>query len=296
MKILVFGRVGQLGSALAEILPRQYETKFLDQPEIDLAVPSSLREIVLSSRPAVVINAAAYTAVDRAESESALAHTINAVAPSVMASVCKEIDAVFIHFSTDYVFDGASDTPYEESAPTAPTSVYGQSKLWGEEAIAAATERYVILRTAWLYSLVGDNFLKTMLRLAEGGSEIRVVADQIGSPTYAWDIAQVTRLIIDALHQGSEDNFGLYHAVNAGVTSWYGFANKIFDLSGYADVAVRAISTEEYPTPAPRPRFSVLSCEHLHQKFDITLPDWQDALARCLRRLRNENRAGSNSS
>jgi dTDP-4-dehydrorhamnose reductase len=134
-----------------------------------------------------------------------------------------------------------------------------------------------------------------MLRLAEGGSEIRVVADQVGSPTYAWDLAQVTWAIVDALGRGSEDRFGLYHAVNAGVTSWHGFATKIFDLIGWKGVQVRAISTEEYPTPAPRPRFSALSCERLHQTFDLTLPDWQDAVARCLQRLRVENGAGSTS-
>jgi len=295
MRILVVGRVGQLGSALSEVLPERYETKFLDQPNIDLATPSSLREIVLSSRPAVVINAAAYTAVDRAESEAALAHTINAEAPGVMASACKEIDAVFMHYSTDFVFDGESGVPYTENSPTAPASVYGQSKLAGEEAIADTMERHIILRTAWLYSSVGHNFLKTMLRLAEGDSEIRVVADQVGSPTYAWDLAQVTRAIVDALAQGSDDNFGLYHAVNAGVTSWHGFATKIFDLIGWKGVRVRAISTEEYPTPAPRPRFSALSCERLRQTFGLTLPDWQDAVARCLQRLRIENGAGSTS-
>jgi len=293
MRILVVGRVGQLGSALSEVLPGRYETKFLDQPDIDLATPSSLREIVLSSRPAVVINAAAYTAVDCAESEAALAHTINAEAPCVMASACKEIDAVFMHYSTDFVFDGASGVPYTEDSPTAPASVYGQSKLAGEEAIAAATERHVILRTAWLFSSVGHNFLKTMLRLAEGGSEIRVVADQMGSPTYAWDLAQVTRAIVEGLAKGNDDSFGLYHAVNGGVTSWHSFATKIFDLIGWKEVRVRAISTEEYPTPAPRPRFSALSCERLRQTFDLTLPDWQDAVARCLQRLRVENGAGS---
>ena len=293
MRILVVGRVGQLGSALSEVLPERYETKFLDQPNIDLATPSSLREIVLSSRPAVVINAAGYTAVDRAESEAALAHTINAEAPCVMASACKEIDAVFMHYSTDFVFDGASGVPYTEDSPTAPASVYGQSKLAGEEAIAAATERHVILRTAWLFSSVGHNFLKTMLRLAEGGSEIRVVADQMGSPTYAWDLAQVTRANIEGLAKGNDDSFGLYHAVNGGVTNWHGFATKIFDLIGWKEVRVRAISTEEYPTPAPRPRFSALSCERLYQTFGLTLPDWQDAVARCLQRLRVENGAGS---
>jgi dTDP-4-dehydrorhamnose reductase len=293
MRILVVGRVGQLGSALSEVFPERYETTFLDQPNIDLATPSSLRDIVLSLRPAVVINAAAYTAVDRAESEAALVHTINAEAPCVMASACKEIDAVFMHYSTDFVFDGASGVPYTENSPTAPASVYGQSKLAGEEAIAAATDRHIILRTAWLFSSIGHNFLKTMLRLGQGGGEIRVVADQIGSPTYAWDLAQVTQAIVEGLAKGNDDSFGLYHAVNGGVTSWHGFATKVFDLIGWKEVRVRAISTEEYPTSAPRPRFSALSCERLRQTFGLTLPDWQDAVARCLQRLRVENGARS---
>jgi dTDP-4-dehydrorhamnose reductase len=295
MKILVVGRVGQLGSALSEVLHGRYETKFLDQPDIDLAAPSSLREIVLSSRPAIVINAAAYTAVDRAESDATLAYTINADAPCVMASACKEIDAVFLHYSTDFVFDGTSTVPYTENSPTAPATVYGQSKLAGEEAIAAATERHVILRTAWLYSPVGHNFLKTMLRLAQSSTEIRVVDDQVGSPTYAWDLAQITRRIVDTLAHGSDDNFGLYHAVNAGVTSWHGFATKIFDLIGWKGVRVRAISTEEYMMPAPRPRYSALSCERLRQTFDLALPDWQDGVVRCLQRLQVESGFGSNS-
>ena len=288
MKVLVFGRVGQLGSALAEVLSRPHETKFLDQPDIDLTAPSSLREIVLSSRPEVVINAAAYTAVDRAESEVALAHTINADAPGVIASACKEIDAVLIHYSTDYVFDGTSSKSYTEEDPVGPRSIYGKSKLAGEQAVVAGIDRHVILRTAWLYSNTGQNFLKTMLRLADSGTELRVVADQFGSPTYAWDLATVTALIVDLLAGGYEDGFGLYHATNTGVTSWHGFAEKILALAGRTEVTVQPIATGEYPTPAPRPSHSVLSCELLHRVFGITLPDWQDGVARCLKRLPSE--------
>ena len=183
MKILVFGRIGQLGSALAEVLSDRYETRFIDQPELDLTAPESVRDHVQTYLPSIVINAAAYTAVDRAETEPELAHIINARAPGSLAYACDEAGAVLIHYSTDYVFDGTASMPYTETAATAPTGVYGQSKLAGEIAVASATQRYVILRTAWLYSAVGHNFVKTMLKLANSGQPIRVVADQIGSPT-----------------------------------------------------------------------------------------------------------------
>jgi dTDP-4-dehydrorhamnose reductase len=287
MKILVFGRVGQVGSALAELLPDRYEVEFLDQPEIDLTEPASLTDYVLSQRPEIVINAAAYTAVDRAESEPALAHAINAIAPGVMALACKEVNAIFVHYSTDYVFDGTATEPYTEDARVAPRSVYGKSKLLGEQAVIAATHRYVILRTAWLYSYIGHNFLKTMLRLAEEGNDIGVVVDQFGSPTFACDLATATVSIIDAVAGGPEDFFGLYHVTNAGVTCWYDFAEKIFQLIG-KEITLVPLRTEDYPTPAHRPAYSVLSCERLRRVFGVTLPDWQDATARCLGRLDRE--------
>ena len=180
MKILVFGRIGQLGSALVEALSDRYETRFIDQPELDLTAPESVREHVQNYLPSIVINAAAYTAVDRAETEPELAHLINARAPGSLAYACDEVGAVLIHYSTDYVFDGTASMPYTETAAAVPTGVYGQSKLAGEIAVASATRRYLILRTAWLYSAVGHNFVKTMLKLANTGQPIRVVADQIG--------------------------------------------------------------------------------------------------------------------
>ena len=282
MKILVFGRIGQLGSALAEVLSDRYETRFIDQPELDLTVPESVRDHVQTYLPSIVINAAAYTAVDRAETEPELAHIINARAPESLAYACDEAGAVLIHYSTDYVFDGTASMPYTETAAVAPTGVYGQSKLAGEIAVASATQRYVILRTAWLYSAVGHNFVKTMLKLADSGQPVRVVADQIGSPTYAQDLARVTRSIIEVLNSSREDCFGLYHVTNSGTTSWHGLAQEIFRLTAQQDVVVQPISTEEYPTPAPRPAYTALDCSKLERVFGLTLPSWRDALARCI--------------
>ena len=282
VRVLIFGRVGQVGTALAELLPGRAQTLFLDQPEIDLSIPGDVRKPILQFQPAVVINAAAYTAVDRAESEPEVAHVINAAAPGLMAKACEEIGAALVHYSTDYVFDGSAVQPYTENAVVAPRSVYGRTKLAGERAVMAATDRYVILRTAWLYSHVGHNFLKTMLRLAETQSSVRVVADQTGSPTYAWDLAQATVSVVNSLATGRDDAYGLYHATNAGVTTWHGFASRIFQLAGHENMQVEPITTDEYPTPAPRPAYSVLSCEHLAEVFSLRLPNWEDAAARCI--------------
>ena len=290
MKILVFGRIGQLGSALAEVLSDRYETRFIDQPELDLTALESVRDHVQSYLPSIVINAAAYTAVDRAETEPELAHVINARAPGSLAYACEEAGAVLIHYSTDYVFDGTASMPYTETAATAPTGVYGQSKLAGEIAVASATPRHVILRTAWLYSAVGHNFVKTMLKLANSGQPIRVVADQIGSPTYAQDLARVTRGIIEVLNSTREDCFGLYHVTNTGTTSWYGLAQEVFRLAAHQDVVVQPIGTEEYPTPAPRPAYTALDCSKLERIFGLTLPSWRDALARCIDSLQESDR------
>tara|TARA_B100000029_G_scaffold491824_1_gene552439 strand:+ start:4328 stop:5149 length:822 start_codon:yes stop_codon:yes gene_type:complete len=270
-----------------EVLPKTHNVRFLDQPDVDFTNPSSLRSIVTSYKPALVINAAAYTAVDNAESDKSVAYLINSEAPSVIASACKQVNSIFIHYSTDYVFSGSGTTPYQETDATSPSTVYGRSKLDGEQAIIAATDRYIILRTAWLYSLVGKNFLKTMLGIAKDRSEICVVSDQIGSPTYAVDLARATSLIVDELSVSSDDKFGVYHAVNSGQTTWHGFASKILTLGGYTDVKVKAIMASEYATPAPRPQFSVLSCEKLNRVFGVALPEWQDAVSRCMVRFVN---------
>ncbi len=285
MKVLVLGRDGQLGSALKAISPSIYQTTFLARADMDFSDLSSLRKTVLSYRPVLVVNAAAYTAVDRAEMEASMAFRVNAEAPQVIASACNEIGAVLIHFSTDYVFDGDAKLPYREDAPTNPLGTYGQSKLAGELAISKESEKYIIIRTAWLYSLNGQNFLNTMLRLASSQKEVRVVSDQIGSPTFASDLAYVTWSIIDSLLHKQTGKFGLYHVANSGAISWHRFASEIFQLVGLNDIAVKSIFTSEYPTPAPRPRFTALSCELINDIFGITMPDWRDAVSRCLKDL-----------
>jgi len=282
MRILVFGRVGQLGSALAELLPAHHEVVFLDQPQVDLSQPESVPDLIAQHAPELVINAAAYTAVDKAESEPQLAQLINAEAPAAMAKSCRARDIPLIHYSTDYIFDGAASTPYLEDAAVAPASVYGRTKLAGEQAVTQQTDQHIILRTAWLYSHVGHNFLKTMLRVASEGKPLRVVDDQMGSPTFAWDLATASVAAVAALEKGRDDAYGIFHATNSGVTSWHGFAQKIFELAGVEKVDLSPIPTESYPTPAPRPAYSVLNCDRLNQVFQIRLPDWREALSRCI--------------
>jgi dTDP-4-dehydrorhamnose reductase len=285
VRILVFGRVGQLGSALAELLPSHHHVTFLDQPDVDLAEPGSVPDLIDQTEPELVINAAAYTAVDKAESEPQLAERINAGAPRVMAKTCQILGIPLMHYSTDYVFDGTASTPYTEEARVAPKSVYGRTKLAGEENVAKETDRHIILRTAWLYSHIGHNFLKTMLRVASEGKPLRVVDDQMGSPTFAWDLGMASVALVEALESGRDDVYGIFHVTNAGVTSWYGFAQKIFELAKRDQVDLTPISTESYPTPAPRPAYSVLDCDRLDRVAGVKMPDWQDALARCIARL-----------
>ncbi|MEC9328792.1 MAG: dTDP-4-dehydrorhamnose reductase [Pseudomonadota bacterium] len=282
MRILVFGRVGQLGSALAELLPAHHEVTFLDRPQVDLSQPESVPGLITEHAPELVINSAAYTAVDKAESEPALAQLINADGPAAMAQSCRARDIPLIHYSTDYVFDGTASTPYLEDAAVAPASVYGRTKLAGEQAVAQETGRHIILRTAWLYSHVGHNFLKTMLRVASEGKPLRVVDDQMGSPTFAWDLATASVAAVAALEKGRDDVYGIFHATNSGVTSWHGFAQKIFELAGVKKADLSPIPTEAYPTPAPRPAYSVLNCDRLEQVFQVRLPDWREALSRCV--------------
>ncbi|HCK76836.1 MAG TPA: dTDP-4-dehydrorhamnose reductase [Gammaproteobacteria bacterium] len=285
MRILVFGRVGQLGSALAELLPGHHEVTFLDQPEVDLSQSENVSNLIAEYAPALVINAAAYTAVDKAETEPQLAHSVNADAPAAMARSCQIRGVPLIHYSTDYVFDGSASVPYTEDAVVAPASVYGRTKLAGEQAVARETDHHIIFRTAWLYSHIGHNFLKTMLRVASEGKPLRVVDDQIGSPTFAWDLGIASVAAVDALEEGREDVYGIFHATNSGLTSWYGFAQKIFEVAGIDTVDLSPIPTESYPTPAPRPAYSVLDCDRLYRVLKVEMPDWQDALARCIARL-----------
>lgn len=284
--ILLFGANGQLGTALKSTLAAKGTVRALDQADIDLRDHARLRAVIHETMPGLIVNAAAYTAVDAAENGAETARLVNAGAPQVMAECARELHALLIHYSTDYVFDGTAQTPYSETAPTRPLGVYGATKLAGEEAIAASGADFITLRTAWLYSNRGKNFLNTMLKLAAERNELRVVSDQIGCPTYADILAETTLQVLDGLYENGtvrKERCGLYHATSSGSTSWWGFAKRIVELAGYSErVRVLPIPTSDYPTPAKRPAYSVLSNEKLERTFGIRLPDWEAGLKRCL--------------
>lgn len=286
MKGLVFGKTGQVGACLASRLRSLESVSFLDRAQADLSRPQTAREAIEALRPDIVINAAAYTAVDQAEKEPDLARTLNAKAPAAMAAACASTGAWLIHYSTDYVFDGTSSEPYREDDPVAPVNVYGRTKLAGEEAIRAVHGRHLIFRTSWVYSNRGKNFLNTMLRLAGERDELSIVCDQVGAPTYAGAIAEATDKVVHALATlgpETDDLGGTYHMSCAGRTSWYDFARAIFQATGRGDrVRVNAIPTSGFPTPARRPLFSVLSNAKLERVFHVRLESWEDALRKCL--------------
>jgi dTDP-4-dehydrorhamnose reductase len=284
--ILLFGANGQLGHRLQTLLAARGTVRAIDQADLDLCDLEKLRSLVHESKPVLIVNAAAYTAVDAAESDAEAARLVNAEAPRVMAECAHELKALLVHYSTDYVFDGTARTPYTEDSPTNPLGVYGATKLAGESAVAATGADYVTLRTAWLYSNHGKNFLNTMLRLAAERSELRVVNDQIGTPTYASLLAEATLGVLDGLYDNGalrRERCGLYHATCNGATSWWGFAQRIVELAGFAArVRVTPIASSEYPTPVKRPAYSVLSNDKLARVFGVRLPDWEAGLARCL--------------
>ena len=254
----------------------------MDRDELDLRDDNALQGCILRVAPDVVINAAAYTAVDRAESEPKTAELINAQAPIVMARITKQIDALLVHYSTDYVFDGTAQRPYTETDTPSPINVYGRTKREGEVGIETVGGRYLILRTSWVFSRIGKNFLNTVLRLTDERPSLSIVDDQFGSPTYADDVAAATLEVIAAVAQSNRDLSGVYHMTAAGSTSWCGFAREIVTQAGGVGASIRGITSIEYPTPAARPRYSVLSNDRLSAAFGISLPPWQDGLARCL--------------
>ena len=289
MKILLTGKTGQVGWEVNRSLSKLATVFAMDRNEMDLAKPGTLGPVIQEIKPDIIINAAAYTNVDKAESEPELAMTVNGIAPGVIAEEAKKIGAVMIHYSTDYVFDGKATSPYEEEAPTCPVNVYGKSKLDGEKAVAQAGIPHIILRTGWVYSLRGSNFLLTMQRLAQTREQIKVVDDQTGGPTWARSIAEGTaRILKQSLKGGAAtsstfSHSGIFHISCGGETSWFGFANKILELSGLAkNTEVIPILTSEYPTPATRPRYSLLSNRKLKQVYHHEMPQWQDALLECL--------------
>ncbi len=283
MNIVLFGLTGQVGSGLAHYLQDLGRITALNRADVDLADLSALERVIVEHRPDVIVNAAAYTAVDQAESDPAGAGLVNAQAPGVMARCAQRLGALLVHYSTDYVFSGASAQPYGEDSPVDPVNVYGRTKLEGEIAVARNTGNYLIFRTSWVYSHSGRNFFNTMLRLAGERDELQVVDDQHGTPTYADLIAAATARILSLIRdRRAEDYAGTYHMTCAGTTTWYEFARAILELTGHKSVRVIPILSSEYPTPARRPRYSTLDTAKLQQRFGVKLPDWRAGLNQCL--------------
>ena len=285
MKILLTGKTGQVGGELNNILKDIGELVSVGREHLDLSKITSIEPTILDIQPDIIINAAAYTAVDKAEEESELAMTVNGIAPGVLAKAAKKIEASLIHYSTDYVFDGRSDTPYREEDITSPLSIYGKSKLAGEKSIAEAGIPYLILRTSWVYSLQGKSFLRTIKKLAEEKDTLRIVDDQIGAPTWARSIALATRKILKQyLRDGSDPSLsGIFHLTCQGKSSWYDFAKEILNMSSTShSTQLLPIPTSEYPTPATRPLYSLLSNDKLEKVFGFKMPHWNDALKDCM--------------
>lgn len=284
--ILLFGANGQLGTKLKSLLSSRGNVRALTETDLDLRDLPKLRALVVQAKPDLIVNAAAYTAVDAAETDADNAHLVNCEAPRVMAEAAAECSALVVHYSTDYVFDGAAKSAYIEESPTQPLGVYGASKLAGEQAVATSGAAALILRTAWLYSNRGKNFLNTMLRLAAERDELRVVNDQFGCPTYADLVAEASLQMLDGLFDNGtlrRERCGLYHLSCGGETTWWNFAKRIIELNGLDQrVRVLPVGTAEYPTAARRPPYSVLSNAKLERVFGIQLPDWDQGLKRCL--------------
>jgi dTDP-4-dehydrorhamnose reductase len=280
--ILVFGASGQLGQCLAHVAKERNTPGLVFPPEAQANIldTASLRALFEQHRPAYVINCAAYTAVDKAEDEAELARKINRDGVENLASLCAELGGVLIQISTDFVFAGTGNRPLVETAEAAPISVYGLTKLEGEQVIPAHTDKYFILRTSWLYSEYANNFVKTMLKLGRDRDELRIIWDQVGTPCYAIDLAGCILTIIESRSQ----QYGLYHYSNEGVASWYDFATAIFELS-HLPVRTIPIRTAEYPTKATRPIYSVMDKSKVKQAFGLAIPHWRESLRTCLSRL-----------
>ncbi len=301
--ILVTGRNGQVGWELVRTLQPVGEVIAWGRGDVDLADAAALRAAVAALRPDVIVNAAAYTAVDRAEGEGGLAQQINGIAPGVLAAEAARTGALLLHYSTDYVFDGRKPAPYDEDDPAAPLGAYGRSKLAGEAALRASGADHLILRTCWVYAARGGNFLRTILRLAAEREELRVVMDQRGAPTWARFIAEATAQVVSAaLAERRRGAFasGVFHLAAAGETSWHGFAEALLREAARLPQApplrahtVHPITTAEYPLPAPRPANSCLATTRLQQRFGVHVPDWQTGLRLCLEELAAARAAGA---
>jgi dTDP-4-dehydrorhamnose reductase len=280
--VLVTGANGQVGKELRQLAARysQFQFLFLSREDLPIHHLELVRNFFETAQPAYCINCAAYTAVDKAETEKDLALLVNAESVGVLAAVSKLYNTRFLHISTDYVFDGTATEPYKEEAPVNPVNFYGSTKLKGEEQCVQANADAIIIRTSWVYSTFGNNFVKTMLRLMKERQSLNVVSDQFGSPTYAADLAAAM------LHIVSSENWqpGIYHYSNAGVISWYDFAVAIQELAGL-NCTVNPIPTSAYPTPAKRPAYSVFDKEKIKKTYKLTIPQWKDSLKSCLTKI-----------
>ena len=279
--ILVTGANGQLGSEIRflSVSYPQYNFIFTDFQELSIDDKNAIDHFFASNKIDCCLNCAAYTAVDKAESDATLSNTINGYAVGYLAEACNTHHALFIHISTDYVFDGTASSPYQVNHPVNPVNVYGSSKLLGEQMAVEKNPSSIIIRTSWVYSSVGNNFVKTMMRLMKEKESLNVVSDQVGCPTYAADLASAMMQIV--VSGKAADNAGYYHYSNQGVISWYDFAVAIKEISN-SNCVVSAIKTEQYPTPAKRPAYSVMDTTKIQQTFNIQIPQWKDSLQKCM--------------
>ncbi len=287
-KIVIIGGNGQVGWDLQRSMATSGNVIIANRQSaaypIDLAKPDSITATLSTIKPDIIINAAAYTAVDKAESEVELARKINAIAPALLAEQANNLNALLVHYSTDYVFNGESSIPYTEESKTEPINVYGQTKLEGDQAIQHIANNYLIFRTSWVYTNRANNFLVTILNLAKQKKELNIIDDQTGSPTWSRLIADVTaRAIYAKCNFDKESGNGLYNLSSLGETSWYGFAKEIIKYAGLEkDIVINPIPTSDYPTPATRPKYVVLSNKKLDTTFSLALPDWNEALKLCM--------------
>lgn len=292
MRLLIAGSHGQVARSFLEVGPGgpNIEACAIGRPGLDICQTRTIERALADINPTVVINTAAYTAVDDAEGDAERAHALNAEGAGLLAEAAARRGAAIIHLSTDYVFDGRKTSPYVEDDATHPVSVYGQTKLAGEAAVAAANPQHIILRTAWVYSPFGRNFVKTILSHAEKGTELKVVNDQVGSPTYALHLADTILRIAEQIEQRTSGAapWGIYHAAGSGTASWYDVAREILDTSealGGPVTSLAAIGSDGYPTRAVRPKNSQLDCSKLRATFGVTLPDWREGVRACVARL-----------
>ncbi len=290
MNILITGANGQLGTELTRQSPNSgFSAIPVDLPEVDITRADPVRAAIQDGGAALVINCAAYTQVDKAESQEMPAYHVNCVGPAVLAHVCADAGIPLIHVSTDFVFDGARQSPYLETDPISPMSVYGKSKAVGDAVVERILPQHIIIRTAWLYALHGQNFVKTILRLGTERDVVRVVSDQMGCPTCAADLAEAILIMADAIRTKENIAWGTYHYCGKGITSWHGFAQAILDIAQshvpLKTSLVEPITTDQYPTPAKRPAYSALNCDKIEKEFGIQTRPWRESLEKTLMQL-----------